>query len=160
MTRLTRRGAVALSATACALMSASSAQAVIQVQRGISGIALGMSPAQVRAGLGNPSKVTRASNEFGPLTQYLYAGGITVAFQGNANVTAVVLTGHTDQTASGVGVRSTARAVKKGVPGVKCQTTSGVQSCTVGTLLPGRRVTDFLLAHGRVNRVTVGFVID
>jgi hypothetical protein len=59
-----------------------------------------------------------------------------------------------------VGVGSTEQAVKSGVPGVKCGTSGGVRSCHVGSFKPGKRVTDFLLRHGRVSRVTVGFVID
>lgn len=149
-----------VAAMACTLVLASSAQAIIQVQRGISGISLGMSPARVKGGLGAPAKVKKGSNDFGPFTQYLCAGGITVTFQGNANVTAVAITGGTDRTASGVGVGSTEKAVKKGVPGVKCETSAAVRSCHVGAFLPGRRVTDFLFRNGRVSRVTVGFVID
>jgi hypothetical protein len=158
---LARRPLIVFAATvACALCLAASAQAVIQVQRGISGVALGMSPAQVRAGLGTPSHVVTGRNVFGPFTQYRYAGGITVTFQGNAGVTAVAITGQTDRTATGVGVGSTEKAVKRGVPGVKCETTAGSRSCHVGAFLPGGRVTDFLMHNGRVKRVTVGFVID
>jgi hypothetical protein len=159
--KLTRARALALSvAIGSTLASAPTAQAVIQVQRGISGIALGMSPGQVKAGLGNPRRVVTGSNDFGPFTQFLYRGGITVTFQGNANVTAVSIKGRTDRTPSGVGVGSTEREVKRGVRGVRCQTTAGVRDCHVGRFLPGRRVTDFLFHRGRVSRVTVGFVID
>jgi hypothetical protein len=155
-----RRAVVAVAVIALWLVPASTADAVIQVQRGISGIALGMSPARVKAGLGMPAKVKTGSNDFGPFTQYLYRGGITVTFQGNANVTAITITGPTDRTARGVGVGSTETAVKARVSGVKCETTGGVRSCHVGAFLPGHRVTDFVIRNGRVSRVTVGFVID
>lgn len=146
-----------------ALSSATAAQAIIQVQRGISGIRLNMSIAQVRAGLGAPTRVRHGSNPFGTFTQYLYRGGLTVTFQGNRNVTAVAITGQSDRTASGVGIGSTEAQVKHGVRGVKCNTGNhpgSVTSCHVGSFKPGGRVTDFLLRHGRVSRVTVGFVID
>jgi hypothetical protein len=152
---------VALVATvACLLAGASTAQAIIQVQRGISGIRVGMSAARVKAGLGVPAKVKHGSNAFGPFMEYVYAGGVRVTFQGNANVTAISISGGTDRTASGVGVGSTEKAVKKGVRGVKCETIAGARSCHVGAFLPGKRVTDFLLHKGRVRRVTVGIVID
>jgi hypothetical protein len=145
----------------CVLVWAPAAMAIIQVQRGISGVALGMTPAQVKAGLGVPPKVKKGTNDFGKFTQFLYAGGtLTVTFQGNTDVTGVAITGQTDKTPSGVGVGSTETAVKKGVKGVACHTAAGTRSCDVGKLLPGHRVTDFLLKAGKVVRVTVGFVID
>lgn len=154
---------VGLVSVICVLSFAANAQAVIQVQRGISGIRLNMSSAQVKASLGSPAKVKHGSNPFGSFTQYMYDGGITVTFQGDRNVTAVAITGHTDRTASGVGVGSTEAQVKHGVRGVKCDAgnhPNGVTSCHVGSFKPGGRVTDFLIRHGRVSRVTVGFVID
>ena len=39
-------------------------------------------------------------------------------------------------------------------------TESGYRHCFVGTWQPGRKVSDFSIAHGRVTRVTVGYVID
>jgi hypothetical protein len=159
--KLTQRSLVVLAVTtACALVLAATAQALIQVQRGISGVALNMTPAQVKTGLGTPSKINTGTNTFGKFTQYVYPGGITVAFQGNANVTAVVITGQTDRTATGVGVGSTENAVKTGVPGVKCETIAGARDCHVGAFLPGKKITDFLMKNGHVKRVTVGFVID
>jgi hypothetical protein len=145
----------------CVLVWAPAALAIIQVQRGISGVVLGMTPAQVKAGLGAPPKVKHGTNDFGKFTQYVYArGSLTVTFQGNANVTAVAVNGQTDKTPSGVGVGSTEAAVKSGVKGVSCHTVTGVRSCDVGKPLPGHKVTDFLLKAGKVVRVTIGFVID
>jgi hypothetical protein len=159
-----RRGvAVVLVGIVWVLGTAATAQAIIQVQKGISGIRLGMSTARVRASLGAPTKVKHGSNPFGSFTQYRYRGGITVTFQGDKDVTAVSISGQSDRTASGVGVGSTETQVKNGVPGVKCDAGNhpgGTHSCHVGSFRPGGRVTDFLLRHGRVTRVTVGFVID
>ncbi|HEY6395914.1 MAG TPA: hypothetical protein VIX82_00520 [Solirubrobacteraceae bacterium] len=142
-------------ATACMLAAAPSAEAVIQVQRGISGIAIGMSAARVNEGLGTPSHVTTGTNDFGPFTQFLYPGAITVTFQGNANVTAVSISSPTDRTVRGVGIGSTLKAVKHGVPGVRCQTFAGVTDCMIGKLIANQRVTDFMIRHGRVTRVTI-----
>jgi hypothetical protein len=160
--KLTRtRPLVLAAAGAFALTSASTAEAVIQVQKGITGIRLGMSQTQVKAGLGDPGRTKTGHNDFGPFTQFRYHGGITITFQGNTSVTAVAITGHTDRTPSGVGVGSTEKQVKKGVRGVKCQTLAAVRDCHVGAFRPGRRVTDFVLGpNGRVTQVTIGFVID
>jgi hypothetical protein len=160
--KLTRaRALVPAVAAGFTLASASAAQAVIQVQKGITGIRLGMSQAQVKAGLGRPFRTKTGHNDFGPFTQFLYRGGITITFQGNASVTAVAITGQTDRTPNGVGVGSTETQVKAGVRGVKCQTLAAVRDCHVGAFRPGMRVTDFTLGpSGRVTRVTIGFVID
>jgi hypothetical protein len=72
-----------------------------------------MSQAQMKAGLGNPDRKKTGHNDFGPFTQFLYRGGITITFQGNTSVAAVAITGHTDRTSGGAGVGSTEEQVKK-----------------------------------------------
>ena len=81
-----------------------------------------------------PGRTKTGHNDFGPFTQFLYRGGITITFQGNTSVTAVAITGHTDRTPSGVGVGSTEKQVKKGVHGVQVPDARG------GAGLPCRRV--------------------
>ncbi len=44
--------------------------------------------------------------------------------------------------------------------GVKCETTAGSRSCHTGSFKPGKTVTDFAIADGKVSRVTVGIVVD
>lgn len=104
----------------------------------------------------------QCANAFGPFTDYVYAGGVTVAYQGDTKVTSVAITGQTDRTASGVGVGSTEKAVKKRVHGLKCETIAGAHSCHVGAFgafLPaGKRVTDSTIRNDRVKRVTVGLI--
>ena len=145
---------------AAALAAPAAAPALIQVDRGISGVRLTNSQAEVRAALGKPRRVVRDRNIFGPTLTFVYRGGITVFFQGRRNVTAVFTTGRGDRTARGVGVGSTEQAVRNRVPGVTCDTVSGVRSCHTNEFLPGQRVTDFRIRNGRVNRVAVSFVID
>jgi hypothetical protein len=66
-------------------------------------------------------------------------------------------TAKSEKTATGVGVGSTAAAVKSGVKGARCDQ----KHCWVGRFEGGRKVTDFQLsAKGRVTRVTVGYVLD
>jgi hypothetical protein len=152
-----------LSAAACGtvlLVIPASADAMIQIDRGIAGARIGNTRAEVRAALGTPKRVRTGTNDFGPFTEYRYRGGIRVLFQGGTSVSSVSTTGLGDRTARGIGVRSTERAVRRKVPGVTCQTTGGFRSCHTGDFLPGKRVTDFAIRNGRVTRVTVGIVID
>jgi hypothetical protein len=104
--------------------------------------------------------VINSSNDFGPFTEFRFRGGIRVDFQGRTAVTSVSTTGQGDRTVRGVGVGSTERAVRRKVPGVKCETTAGSRSCHTGQFLAGRRVTDFAIRAKKVTRVTVGFVLD
>ena len=143
-----------------ALAAPGAAQALIQVDRGIAGVRLGNTQAQVRAALGKPDRAKGGTNPFGPFLEWRYKGGIRVLFQGRRNVSSVATTGLGDRTANGVGVGSRERTVRRRVPGVRCETIAGVRSCHTGEFAPGRRVTDFLIRRGRVRRVTVGFVID
>jgi hypothetical protein len=136
------------------------ADAMIQVDRGIAGARIGNTRAEVRAALGTPRRITNGTNDFGPFTQFRYAGGVTVTFQGRTHVTSVSTTGRGDRTARGVGVGSAERTVRRRVAGVRCETIAGSRSCHTGTFEAGKRVTDFIIRHRRVTRVTVGDVID
>ncbi len=158
--KMLRQSVVLAAIAASMLVAAPSAQAVIQVQRGISGIAIGMTPAQVTAGLSGPSHMTTGTNGFGPYTQYVYPGGMTITFQGNTTVTAIAISGPTDRTVRDVGIGSTLTAVKHGVRNIKCQTFARITDCMVGKLIAGNRVTVFMLKHGRVTRVTIAILFE
>jgi hypothetical protein len=145
---------------AVSLLVPLSANAVIQINRGIAGARLDNTKAQVRAALGNPVRIAAGRNEFGRFTEFRYRGRITVSFQSGNRVTAVTTRGLGDRTNRGVGVRSTLAAVQNRVPGVSCQSFPPLRLCQVGQGLPGQRVTTFFVRSGRVTRVTVGFVID
>ena len=156
-----RRPIIALAAAAAMLVVPASADAMIQVDKGIAGARIGNSRAEVRAALGTPSRVISGDNEFGHFVEYRFRGGIRVLFQGGSEVSSVSTTGRGDRTARGVGVGSSEGAVRRRVPGVKCETIAGFRSCHTGEFLPGKRITDFALnANKRVTRVTVGIVID
>ena len=143
-----------------ALASPAAAPALIQVDRGIAGVRLDNTRAEVRAALGAPDRRRSGENPFGRFVEYRYAGGIRVLFQGGRRVTSVTTTGLGDRTARGVGVRSSERAVRRRVRGVRCETFGGVRSCHTGAFDAGTTITDFMLRRGRVVRVTVGIVID
>lgn len=152
------RGFVLLAASALALAPA--VDAAIVPQRAMAGVSLGMTRAQVERAAGKPVRVEHLRNEFGALTRLVFAGAVVVDFQGNANVTAVSTTGKRERTARDVGVGSTRAQVLRLVPASRCETSAGFAHCFVGSFEPGKRVTDFRLDHGRVTKVTVGFVID
>jgi hypothetical protein len=151
---------IALLTLLAALIAPAPASALIQVDRGIAGVRLDNTKAEVRAALGDPDRIVNGSNIFGPFTEYRYAGRIYVFFQGDRRVTSVTTRGLGDRTARGVGVRSRERSVRRKVPGVTCDTITGTRSCHTGSFTAGERVTDFKIRRGRVRSVTVGFVID
>lgn len=157
-----RAGAsLAAVAAAAALALPAPAGALIVPQSSIAGVRLGMSEARVRAVAGRPDHVAGARNEFGRYKVFIYrTRRLQVVFQGGGGATSVATESRAERTRTHVGVGSTERAVRRGVPGVRCETVAGTRSCHVGTLRAGRRVTDFLLRAGRVVRVTLGFVID
>ena len=134
-------------AAACVLAvlaSAAVASAAIVPQRGIAGVRLEMTKAQVRAVLGAPRRAVHGSNEFGSFTVYRYRG-LRVTFQGSRTVTAILTTSTGERT----GVRRWRRLERRAGPGE-----GG------GRPLPHRRVTDFRIRRGRVTSVQVGFVLD
>jgi hypothetical protein len=141
------------------LSLAAPAGAAIVVQRGIAGLELRMTKAQVRAKLGTPAKVKTGKNEFGRFTQFVYPR-VTVLFQSGSRVTALRTFSRAERTAAGVGVGSREADVKAKVAGVKCESVSGARHCYVGKFLPGKRITDFSIRGGKVTSVVVGFVVD
>lgn len=157
MRRLTRFGCILAAAV---LIPAGTADALIQVNRGIAGARIGNSRAEVRAALGSPAGVATGTNDFGPWVRYRYAGGIRVMFQGRNQVTSVTLTGRGDRTSRGVGVGSSEAVVKARVSGITCDTFGTFRSCHTGSFQAGRRITDFQMSEGRVSAVVVGIVID
>ncbi|TML60224.1 MAG: hypothetical protein E6G22_11435 [Actinobacteria bacterium] len=146
-------------ALAAFLVCVATASAAIVPQRGIAGVRLEMTRAQVRAVLGMPATVVHGSNDFGSFTAYRYRG-LRVTFQGNRTVTAIFTTRAGERTAAGVGVGSTEGQVRAKVTGVRCRTESGFRHCFVGRFLPGKRVTDFRIKRGHVTSVQVAFVLD
>jgi hypothetical protein len=141
------------------LACVTAASAAIVPQRGIAGVRLEMTKAQVRAVLGAPAAVVHGSNDFGSFTAYRYRG-LRVTFQGNRTVTSVFTTRTSERTAAGVGVGSTEGQVRAKVAGVRCRTEGGFRHCFVGRFLPGKRVTDFRIKRGHVASVQVAFVLD
>jgi hypothetical protein len=142
-----------------ALLFAPSAEAVIQLDRAISGARLGNSKAEVRTALGNPRRVINRAGEFGPTTEFRYRGGLRVIFL-SGRVTLAGTTGLGDRTRRGVGVGSSEQAVRDKVPGVTCETFEGTRICSRGAEQPGERGTFFFLRQNKVTRIDVAILID
>jgi hypothetical protein len=160
MRRLAR---IVLAAGLAVLAAPAGASAMIQVDRGIAGARLNNTEAQVRAALGAPRSIQTGTNDFGGFRQFRYRGGIRVLFSGalSGRVSLVSTTGLGDRTSRGVGVGSRERAVRRKVPGVRCETLSGDRMCHTNEFQGGQRVTVFFIRpNGRVRRVDVGIVID
>lgn len=128
-------------------------------QGGIAGLRPGMTQLQVKAKVGLPRRVERGSNEIGSFTTYRYRT-YSVTFFGGRQVTQMETRSPEERTAGGIGVGSTRAQVKAHVPAVRCLKEFGYDHCYVGTWKPGRVITDFALAAGKVTRVTIGYVID
>jgi hypothetical protein len=147
--------------TLLTLVLAPAAEAAIQLDRGIAGARLGNTRADVRKALGKPTKTTQGRNDFGRWVSYRFPGKLTVFFQGRELVSSVQTAGLGDRTAAGIGVGSTEKELTNSVKGLTCEDLgANVRSCHTGDFLPGRRVTDFRLANGKVESVTVARVVD
>ena len=134
-----------IAAAGIALLVASSAAATIRPQKGMSGIVLGMTKAQVQAKLGRPIGTGGG--------RYYYAR-VWVGFR-LGRVVEITTTRSSERTPSGVGVDSSEAAVRNAYPSVTCGPSGGFRRCRLGGGKPGTRVTDFLLGRGRVLQVTI-----
>jgi hypothetical protein len=155
---------IALLAVLSAALLPASAAALIKPHRGIGGIRLNMTRAQVVAKFGEPDGERFVRNEIiGRQRAVRY--GRTRAFFGGFRRGARVVTINTrdprQRTRSGVGIGSTPSQVLAGVRGVRCRGPARIHTCVRGVFRPGERVTIFDVAPGgRVNLVVIGFVID
>ena len=153
------RAATLIISIASLLLLAPAAEAVIQLDRAVSGARLDNSKAEVRTALGKPRRVINRDGLFGPTTTFRYRGGLRVVFL-NGRVTLAGTTGLGDRTRRGVGVGSSEQAVENRVPGVTCETFEGTRICSRGAEQPGERGTFFFLRQGRVVRAEVAILID
>jgi hypothetical protein len=156
---------VALAAVcAPALAEVVTARPPIVVQSSIRGIALGMTPTEVRDELGGPkASVVTPNPIIGKVRIWRYSG-LRIMFDGvgrGRSVLAVTSTSKGDRTAAGIGVASRELDVQRLVRGVRCATRYGYRSCTVGGEKAGQITTDFSISGtGKVTRVTLSRVVD
>jgi len=140
------------------------ASATIVPGRGMAGIGLRMTEAQVRATLGAPLRITRTRGALGFVVTRMHYRLIDVDLQrlSGKPVVILVLTTHAgERTASGVGVGSPVAAVQR-LPGVHCWWEGGAHYCGIGSRAkPGSRFTMFWIsARQRVTLVSVSLVVN
>lgn len=136
-----------------------SASAASEFNRGIAGVTLGMSAAQVQKVLGAPLRVERGTNDFGPFVSYRYRG-LQVSFQGGRRVSMISTTRRGERTRGGLGVGTSEATLVQRIPALRCETFGTFRTCTLGKGNVGERITDFFITRGKVSRVVVGLVID
>jgi hypothetical protein len=135
---------------------------VIVPQAEIAGVHLMMSAAGVQHALGRPRATRTLKDPIQGSIRLMDYGKTKVYLSATADGTVfdVTTTDRRQKTKSGVGVGSSERALRRGVKHLSCTGPRAQRSCVVGKLLPGRRVTSFVLSADRVRQVTLGFVID
>lgn len=159
---------------AAVLLLASQAEGAIVPQKGIAGIALNMTRAEIVRAKGQPDAEKVLPHDIIG-RQRMMRYGSTRAFLGTrpgATVFSLRTLDPREQTATGVGVGSTVAEVRAGVAGVKCRREFGIHHCWKGAFRAGERVTDFSIETKTyvplispagttlVSAVTIGFVID
>jgi hypothetical protein len=128
-----------------ALTLAATATATIKPARGMSGIALGMTAAEVQSKLGRP--IGRAAGRW-------YYARVWISFR-NRRVVEVTTTRSTEKLANGLGVDSSEAQIRRAFPKAKCGAFGAFRRCRLGSGKPGTRVTDFTLGRGRVLQISV-----
>lgn len=143
---------------------APAATARIEPDRGIAGIRLKMTRAEVVAKLGRPDGERLVRNEIigrQRMVRYGRTRAFFGGFRANARVVTVNTRDRRQRTRSGVGIGSTPSQVLAGVRGVRCRGPARIHTCVRGVFRPGERVTVFDVSpRGRVDHVLIGFVID
>lgn len=135
-------------AASCVLSLAvvAGASATIKPGRGMSGVSLGMTAAQVQAKLGRP--VAKGGWRW-------YYARVTVTFRARRVVELTTRRG-TERLANGLGVDSTEQQLRAAFPRAQCAPWSRYRLCRLGSGAPGSRVTDFLIGTtGRAIYVTI-----
>ena len=132
-------------AALAALVLAGAAGATIKPGRGMSGLVLGMTPAQVQAKLGRP--IGKGAGRW-------YYARVWVGFR-SRRVVELTMTRSSERLANGLGVDSSESQLRSAFPQMKCAAASPFRRCRLGSGERGTRVTDFLLGHGRVLQVTI-----
>ena len=133
-------------------------------QASIRGVALDMTPSEVRSRLGAPSASGISLNPIiGKVRIWRYPG-LRIVFdsvKAGRTVLSVTTTSRNDRTSADVGIGSAEGDVQRLVPGVRCATRYGYRSCMVGGSKPGQVATDFAISGaGKVTRVSLSTVID
>jgi hypothetical protein len=139
-----RRLAAAALCLSC-LAFAAGASATIKPARGMAGVTLGMSPAQVQGKLGRP--VVKSGGRW-------YYPTVHVTFRGG-RVAELTTTKKAERLSNGIGIHSSEGQLKTAFPLIRCAVWTIFRRCRLGSGAPGSRVTDFILARGSVFQITI-----
>jgi hypothetical protein len=139
------RRLLAIAVAGITLLAAQSASATIRPQKGMSGLWLGMTKAQVQGKLGRP--VGTGGGRF-------YYARVWVGFRLGRAVE-ITTTRSTERTASGIAVGSREAAVRRAYPSAVCGQAGRFRRCRLGSGEPGSRATDFLIGGGLVLQITI-----
>jgi hypothetical protein len=130
------------------LAPAGAAAAKIVPGRSIAGVKLDMTRAEVKALKGDPLTRRRVED----LTIWTFPGKLRVVFLDRAEgVTSITTESRRQRTASGLGVGSTVKAVRRKLSGEHCNDLA----CSLGTLAHRSRNSFFYLDGGIVQSVEV-----
>lgn len=127
--------------------------------QGAGGVRLGMSEAQVIKVLGRPQHRRATRTELGAFVDLAWPGIRVRRWDGaGGRVIHIDVTDRGIRMPNGIGVGSTAAAVRAQLPGA--ESGSGPHECTLGEPLPGNTVTTIRFGTaGRVTQVSVGRVV-
>ena len=143
-----RRLAAIASAAVLTATAAADASATIVPGKGMSGVALGMTKAQVRARLGGP--VGTGGGRW-------YYARVWVGFRAGRAVE-ITTTRSTERTSGGLGVDSSESSLRSAYSRLACTPATPFRRCRLGSGAPGTRVTDFMVGRGRVLQITVALL--
>lgn len=127
------------------LACAAGASATIKPARGMSGVMLGMTPGQVQTKLGRP--VVKSGGRW-------YYPTVNVTFR-RGRVAELMTTKKVERLSNGIGIHSSEGQLRTAFPQIRCAPVSIFRRCRLGRDAPGSRVTDFMLARGRVFQITI-----
>ena len=148
-----------LIAVAGALFTAPVGAGAILPQRGIAGVELGMTPAEVLAVLGPPDRYVTVQNDaIITYRRWIYSWhklrvGVIGITGGKRRVLNVTTRSPEEQTGRRARVGITEALLLQRHSGVTCTNYHRVRTCTLGS--PGKRQTGFVIRGGRVERIFV-----
>ncbi len=162
--RLLIASLVAASLTALFASAASARVQTLVPQSSIRGVKVGMVASEVRSKLGSPDSNRTLAHPILRKIRTMRFGLVVVMFRGirfNSPVINISTTSKKERTASGIGVGSSERALRRALSGETCRTELGFRHCWLGQWKAGSLITDFSISKsGHVTRLTLGIVID
>lgn len=132
----------------------------VEPGRSVAGVRLGATAAQVRQVLGRPDAV-RPSELHGAWRRFVYRSRrLRVTIEDRGRVWNIRSLSPADRTAGGLGVGSTERQLRDGLPRLRCRAWGGSGARRTWRVCaddrsPVRPFTEFTLIHDRVVMVTV-----